>query len=432
MRKNLLKLLAICAISVLAGCGDSGGGDSSGGGREPSGDPATRSGTECGLVANGGFENSPVYSDGDVVTSIQILDSNLARITSRATSRLVKFHALGGTTSFNNTAAVKKLTALANSDTVYFFKAGNCSAETAAGTAEIGNLVTAGGISFSETVLQDYVGGVVETSGSCKEGEISSCYQALYEPETADNNSDQDDSSQDSSTKIQVSDFLWKPDSESGYNPGGVSILLNPCDVDVYVNGTEIRQYPSGNGRCVTVRSGSPGCDFGSDVQITLKKGGETVYFGENPSLTIPNGCERFEFEGDDSGNGADGGASGGDSGDVAHECDTAPATVRYDPAHEPCGGNAAVILSGQFQDAFSVQLRLPDGGDRLDEECADANCSPYKVQKYINSDVKTACFGAPGAANLMANVHHTSIKMAGDDSDPDRFCIPDPTEGVN
>ena len=408
---GVLGVLAIASCSSGGGGGDGDDSDFEGTSFTP-GSVIEPGATKCGVVNNGNLENPPSYGEAEPVSLVAVHDSNLVEVNRGGNSTLIKLHAMGNTAGFDNTAARSVLSSVAATDTLYLFEAG-CSAQTSLGEATVGQVITAGGRSFSEAVIEERVGGVIGGTGECDETAMSSCYSLINSTVGAAPVSGQ-----------QVSDFLWKPNSESPYNPGGVSILLNPCDVRVLVNGQEFLEYPTGNGRCTTVRSGKPGCEFGSSVKVEiLEKGtGNPVYFGTSSSVTIPNGCDRFEYAGSGS----------GDSGSPAHACSTSPTTVSYRPSYEACGGNAAVILTGEFASAFSVQLRLPDGGDRLDESCAAASCSPYKVQQYIDgAGTKTACFGAPGNANLMEEVHHVSIKMEGTDSDPDRFCI-EPTVATN
>lgn len=121
-------------------------------------------------------------------------------------------------------------------------------------------------------------------------------------------------------------------------------------------------------------------------------------------------------------------------SSGAPHECSaTVPANVRYRPADTDCGGNASIVLTGDLTDAFSIQLRYPDGSDRLDPDCSTNGCTPYKVQDYINvSGIKVGCFGAPGNAVVMDDVQHVSIKRDANDHDPLRYCIPNPEAPIN
>ncbi len=115
-------------------------------------------------------------------------------------------------------------------------------------------------------------------------------------------------------------------------------------------------------------------------------------------------------------------------------ECTTMPGYIRYRPADTDCGGNASVVIDNdRFGDVFSVQLRYPDGTDRIIESCESAGCTPLKVQDYIRTDSLTvACFGAPGNAVALSDINHVSIKREGDDHEPPRFCIADPNVPLN
>lgn len=397
---------AIFLCLLFSACSSGGGSDSSG--DAGSGADADGFKSSCGVLANGSLYNPVAASRGEAVQILFASDSNTLTLQTGSGEKLVKLLGLDDTTSFNNTAAKKLIDAYAGQN-AYFFSDG-CSAEVKGGTAEVGQVVTEGGVNISELIVGEHVGGNIEATGSCGESNVASCYADLAKGEIA--NSDR-----------EVKNFLWKPNSESPYNPDGVSILFNPC-AKVLVNGSEVRDYGPSNGRCVTARLAETGCSFGANVKVEVldKTTGEPYTFNGQPSFTIANGCNRTEF----------GAGAVHEEGETV-ACSPATSEFRYIPAAEQCGGNAAVVVSGSLKDAFSIQLRLPDGGDRLDEDCAEASCSPYKVQRYINSDTtKTACFGAPGTAVLMTNLHHSSVKRAGDDRTPPRFCIPDPTVAVN
>lgn len=115
-------------------------------------------------------------------------------------------------------------------------------------------------------------------------------------------------------------------------------------------------------------------------------------------------------------------------------QCTTMPTSVRYRPSDTDCGGNASIVVDNeQFGSVFSIQLRYPDGTDRIIDECESAGCTPLKVQGYIRTDSLTVgCFGAPGNAVALSDINHVSIKREGDDSDPPRYCIADPSVAIN
>jgi len=425
-------LILICCV----GCSSGGGGDDEGDLTEATPTPvADESGlrTSCGVVTNGALR-SPVSTErGEQVQIASVLDSNLVLVNEGGDQRLVKLHGLGGTSAFDNTAARKILEAHASSTLYYFRVSSDCEATIDGESAQMGQLVTADGESLSEELLAANVAGVVETSGECGENLVASCYKELGGQAgsgTGGGAENPDTENPDTGTDSpgEVTDFLWKPESESAYNPGGLSILLNPCNARVLVNGTEILDYGGTNGRCITARSSRSGCTYGSDVKVEAidKKTGKPFTFGGATSIRIPNGCDRLEYEGD---------ASGAPTtpSEETPACETAPATFQYVPASTACGGNAAIVTTGSLASYFSAQLRKADGGDRLDEGCAEKNCSPFKVQFYLDGEgSKTACFGAPGAANLMAEIEYATIKSTGDDSNPVRYCIPDPAVAVN
>jgi len=114
--------------------------------------------------------------------------------------------------------------------------------------------------------------------------------------------------------------------------------------------------------------------------------------------------------------------------------CEQMPTHTSFDPADPRCSGNASVTVNNSvFGSVFSIQLRYPDGTDRIIQECADADCTPLKVQRYIRSGGFTVgCFGAPGSAVSLSDINHTSVKREGTDSTPPRYCIPDPSQRIN
>lgn len=114
--------------------------------------------------------------------------------------------------------------------------------------------------------------------------------------------------------------------------------------------------------------------------------------------------------------------------------CTTMPSHTRYNPSDSACNGNASVTVDNSvFGNVFSIQLRYPDGTDRIIQECADSDCTPLKVQRYIRGNGRTVgCFGTPGSAVALNDINHTSVKREGTDSTPPRYCIPNPAVSVN
>ena len=118
------------------------------------------------------------------------------------------------------------------------------------------------------------------------------------------------------------------------------------------------------------------------------------------------------------------------------------PKTVKYRPSYGLCGGKAAVLLSGNYLNAFSVVVKKVDHGDRLGNNCPNASCSPFKAQKqFTKNGVRTVCFGASGFSKVFNGtdpdlghnpafvVNWISIKRqnSGQIRDVDIYCLPKP-----
>ena len=162
--------LAMAAILAAVGCGGSGGG---GGGSDSSGLT-----TLCGVNADGSLRNPVSPSRGSEVTLSSVIDSNAVIVHGSDGDIQVKLQGLGDTLGFDNTAAQKLYQSL-TTESLYYFPAG-CTAPLSNGqTGSVGQVVTASGKSFSEQVITTQAAGVIETSGSCGEELLTTCYKAL-------------------------------------------------------------------------------------------------------------------------------------------------------------------------------------------------------------------------------------------------------------
>ena len=102
------------------------------------------------------------------------------------------------------------------------------------------------------------------------------------------------------------------------------------------------------------------------------------------------------------------------------------PEEVKFRPRLKECGGNAGVILEGEWADAFSVVLRDRLNRDRypsqgyngctLAEASGEAppnRCSAFKVQKvYRGGDKAIHCFGNRGTDKILAKASRLSVKL--------------------
>jgi hypothetical protein len=102
------------------------------------------------------------------------------------------------------------------------------------------------------------------------------------------------------------------------------------------------------------------------------------------------------------------------------------PAEVKYRPRLAECGGKAAVILEGEWADAFSVVFRDRQNRDRYPSfgyngcTAAEAGgvappnrCSAFKVQKKIREDGRVIhCFGNKGSDKILAKASRLTVKL--------------------
>ena len=130
------------------------------------------------------------------------------------------------------------------------------------------------------------------------------------------------------------------------------------------------------------------------------------------------------------------------------------PSTVRYRPAVEECGGNAAAILSGGLLDAFSIVVRDTQNRDRwpaagsgfggcsadlADSDSPPNRCSAFKVQsrfKIGGGVAEMHCFGASGYSDIFADAARMTVKLSDDpfsnNDDIERYCLAGPTVPLN
>ena len=126
---------------------------------------------------------------------------------------------------------------------------------------------------------------------------------------------------------------------------------------------------------------------------------------------------------------------------------------VQYRPAVKECGGDAAIILSGKYLNAYSAVVRDNQNKDRWPPQGINGctpyerdtlalnKCSAFKVQKVIGVENETAdaevhCLGGSGYSTLFRNVRRITIKLAdipNSTNDPlARLCLVGPTKPLN
>jgi hypothetical protein len=253
--------------------------DSSNSGSEQSSQPTTKPfATDCGTVVNASLKN-PVDPKGAMRGRVTVAGPNLLVMTPTTGGQiLIKFHALG--VPYNQAlqdGAKRTLQELAKEDAVFFPASKTCTTTVSTSTGMVGQVFTASGKSYSETLLnQGY--GRVEGDG-CDASLIYPCYAAL-----------QEQAAQNFAGEVEA--FLWKPISDSN---GKLAIHSTPADTVVTVNGETGQDFSGGNGYANLTRFSKPGCSYGKNVTVKLTNSKGAPYrVNGKTSITIPDGCQRY------------------------------------------------------------------------------------------------------------------------------------------
>jgi len=188
--------------------------------------------------------------------------------------------------------------------------------------------------------------------------------------------------------------------------------------------------------------SSSPQDDvnFGGDIGQELPVPGNPSADGDGKVWTLA------EVLGEPRSGGAGGAARcGGEFGFRRCVCpEDVPGSMRYRPALAECDGNAAILLDGQYLEAFSVVVRDSQNRDRWpasgfngcspelsNSESPPNRCSAFKVQRKFSTPDGSAmvhCFGASGYSVLFEDVVRATIKLTDDpnssDDEIDRLCL--------
>jgi len=105
------------------------------------------------------------------------------------------------------------------------------------------------------------------------------------------------------------------------------------------------------------------------------------------------------------------------------------PSTVGYRPSSFECNGGAAVLLSDNQRNNYSVVVRRNgqfNDRDPNNPTCGTNECSPYKTQKRIELPAyQVNCLGDSGFSSTYSGVNRISIKyyaLIADPNDPSQF----------
>lgn len=273
--RSLLALSLAFTLTVASGCVKKEDDSSDGSSDTAKLDPFR---TDCGTVSEASLKN-PVDPKGGMTGRVTVAGPNLLIMTpTKGGQILIKFHALG--VPYNEAlqnGAKKVLQELAKEDAVFFPASKTCTTTISTSTGMVGQVFTASGKSYSETLLnQGY--GRVEGDG-CDASLIYSCYSALQEK-----------AAQNFAGEVEA--FLWKPISDSN---GKLAIHSTPADTVVTVNGETGQDFGGGNGYANLTRFSKPGCSYGKNVTVKLtNSSGATYRVNGKTTITIPDGCQRY------------------------------------------------------------------------------------------------------------------------------------------
>lgn len=137
--------------------------------------------TDCGVVSDGQVINPILQEEGEEVFGVSFLSANVFLLTMRGEEKLVVLHGLRPTPSSIGREALELLIDRAQQELHFFPPLESCYVDTPWGMAQVGQIITSGGISFSEELLRrGYVVDVIR-NGPCREDLLATCYEALRE-----------------------------------------------------------------------------------------------------------------------------------------------------------------------------------------------------------------------------------------------------------
>lgn len=118
------------------------------------------------------------------------------------------------------------------------------------------------------------------------------------------------------------------------------------------------------------------------------------------------------------------------------------PPTVGYRPSLFECNGNAAVLLTGNQRNNYSVVVRRNgqfNDRDPNNPSCGTNRCSPFKTQKRIElAEHQVNCLGGSGFSAQYSEVQRISIKYTAQVLNPndvtqfEQYCLGDKQASFN
>lgn len=268
-------LIVFSLILGLFGCTAPKTEEDSGSGSGTSGEATSN----CGVVINGEIYKTVNLEDGIPVRVKQDgLGSNQVIVQLNDGSlQLIKLAGVGEVEGSRQEAVRSALLGLTGRST-YLFPAGDeCTVTVSGGgLATVGQIVTQGGDSFSEAIVQRGLAPIVSDE-PCGSAEYAQCLAALGESNPV--------------TAGSLDSFLWKPISDSN---GKLAIHTGPYNTIVIVNGEVGENAGPGNGYGSLARFSKPGCGYPSpQIQVIDNSSGLRYEVGGSTTFTVPNPCGR-------------------------------------------------------------------------------------------------------------------------------------------
>jgi len=272
------KLVALTiAASLFGGCTKS----ESDAGEQRSGGNGRSFTVDCGIVLNGDMRN-PVTADEGMEVRAQVADANVLVVepTSGGQPQLIKLQGIGQGDEYSRKASMMLLRSI-TSGRLYYYPAGEgCIADVPGGRATVGSLVTSDGRSVAEELART---GLVPVSSNdvCGGDEIEGCLVALQET--------------DELTAGELTEFLWKPESDSD---GNLAVHTGPSNTIVTVNGETGENQGGGNGFGSLARFSRNGCAYSQPSIKVMNKDGIPYTIAGQTTFTVSDPCQRHCLEG--------------------------------------------------------------------------------------------------------------------------------------
>ncbi len=264
--------------------------------------------SQCGAVYRGELRNPITSAELVKIDPISVTEVVITRLLGLEVGnpQLVKLHGLSaeGLTETAKSRGLNYLRTAASPEAYLVVESLDCEIQVEGGGLGVtGQLYAKDGTSLNEAMLRSgYAKVSVDTCGGDL---ISTCYEEIVssapvieDPVIAPPSNNGGGDEFVGGDENIISNFLWKPVSESN---GNLVVLVNPLNVRIVVEGsiteTLVDRGPS-NGRGTTARGNRSGCSYGNNVVVTFyNSSGELIpVAGGGTSVTVARGCDRYEF----------------------------------------------------------------------------------------------------------------------------------------